>query len=158
LNTNFGSQDVNFGVAEVIPLPPRGVDTSLRSSRVSGEFRLELLVPNLAVVNQLSVLVDLEGNGQPIFTGLEFFPTTNSQVVTLNYPNTSFPTLFGDDIARRPVHYVLRARTRVITTSGDEVIDSTPANFRFVIVDDVDEYIRNRQGQDNQPVLERDQR
>ena len=85
--------------------------------------------------------------GQVFLSGT--VPMVPSAQTTLFIPFSDL----GDRVTRRPVHYVFQATGRVIVDTRT-IIDSTPANFKFVVVDNVAEFIEGRG--DDQPIKEQD--
>ena len=89
-------------------------------------------------------------------------PLVSSTNTTITLPDSFFGILeLGDLLNRQPVHYIFRATAFVdpdgsgTITPGD-IVDSTPANFKFVVVDNVAQFIENRRATDEQPIKELD--
>ena len=132
-----------LGNIEIVPLSAR------TDEFVSVIFRIDVVPDPSIAVNSVSVQYVLEREGQAVGSITEdLLPG----VSTLSVPFRGL----GDVVTRRPVHYVFRATGQVIDTSGRIIVDSTPANFKFVVVDDVAEYIENRRSGDQQPIKELD--
>ena len=80
----------------------------------------------------------------------------NPGVNRVRIPDNAFGNL-GDAVGRRrPFQYVFRAWGGYRDLNNNEFEDSTPANIRFVVVEDVQTYIQNRPSQDNLPIKEVD--
>lgn len=156
------ANEANFGDAEVIPLPPvkdfpPQPGTILQD--VAARFRIRTFTES---GQEPSVSWSLEEDGNPVFTD-EVIPNIamlgNDAILTL--PNSLYPIIFGDRENRQPRYYVFRARTFVdLNNSGTlddgDIVDTTPANVPFVVVDNVAEYIQNRRSSEAQPIREQD--
>ena len=99
------------------------------------------------------------------FTGIEEFglfregQLDDQTPISVQIGDRSFTVTYfdlGDRITRQPVHYVFRATGSVTdaNTPPDTIIDSTPANFKFVVVDNVAKFVEGRG--DDQPIKELD--
>ncbi len=140
---DWGSENV-FGNIEIVPLSARA------SESVAVTFRVDVIPdPSIAIgTGPEPIIIDfgLEGSFAT--------PPTAQQIGPRSFAVTYVG--LGDVVTRKPVHYVFRTTGRVTDMNGREIVDSTPANFKFVVVDSVAEYVEHRRSGDEQPIKELD--
>lgn len=128
---------------EIVPLPARN-----SGGTVSVSFEVEVIPDPSVEATNFAVRFELfkDGAGPGEFER----DLIADRFITLTFDN------LGDPITRRPVHYVFRATGIVNLDEPNEVVDSTPVNFSFVVVDNIVEFIENRRSSDEQPIKELD--
>ncbi len=141
-----------FGDAEVIPYPPTTtfMPPNVFSEIVVAQFRITLITTDPdATVDWI-----LLRNGRPYDSFDADQVPAGGFLVTLTLPRTvpisTDPFSYLGDLTREPTYYTFEA----VTVNSDGTQDSSPAHVNFVIVDNVADFIKNRD--EAQPIRESD--
>jgi len=149
----------SFGDAEVVPYPPRTTfdpNVGVFFQRVSAQFRITMVAEQIGA----NVEYELIENGQSVILDTALVSEIVGDTYTLVIPIDVGATYLGS-ANRQPTYYVFRARTFIDadgdgTLDTDEIYDTSPATVQFVVVDNVANYIQNRESEDTQPIQEMD--
>jgi hypothetical protein len=150
----IGQVDANervFGDAEVIPLPPPATFSPLQGvllERVTAQFRVTMETDDPGATIDWRILEN--GVELNALTDVAQDPS-GSLTVTVVLPNPTDLAGFLGSRTREPTYYTFEAATNAFGAT-----DTSPARVSFVVVDNVANFIRNRE--ETQPIRESDVR